>query len=115
MKKHALSTACRAALALALLAPAAPLAGFAAPAQDGSTRTEIRASELPTAVRQAIARQYPGYHVDDARKSSGGKNGPTYRVELEGRGKKELHVTFSAAGQVLRSRADDQGDDRDDD
>ncbi len=76
-------------------------------AQAKPTRVKIPASEVPTAVRQAVAKQYPGYHIDDAVKISNGESGTTYDLELEGSGKKEIHVVFNSAGKVLSTRADD--------
>ncbi|GAB2798072.1 hypothetical protein HNQ93_004094 [Hymenobacter luteus] len=111
MKDTLVTTARRAALLLSLTAPLT----LTAQAQQGSPATmsqvEIPASQLPTAVRQAIAKQYAGYRVDDARKISGGKTGTTYRVELEGTGKQEMYVMFNAAGKVLRSTTETERDD----
>lgn len=111
MKNTLVTTARRAALLLNLTVVLA----LTTQAQQGSPATmrqvEIPASQLLTAVRQAIAKQYAGYRVDDARKISGGKAGTTYRVELEGTGKKEMHVEFNAAGKVLRSTTETEGDD----
>ncbi|MCI1189683.1 PepSY-like domain-containing protein [Hymenobacter sp. DH14] len=111
MKNTLVTTALRAALLLSLTA----LLTLTAQAQQVQPATtspvEIPASQLPTAVRQAIAKQYAGYRVDDARKISGGKAGTTYRVELEGTGKKEMHVVFNAAGKVLRSTTETERDD----
>ena len=111
MKNTLATSALRAALLLSLAAPLT----LTAQAQQGKPTTmsqvEIPASQLPTAVRQAIAKQYAGYHVDDAKKISGGKAGTTYRVELEGTGKKEMHVVFNAAGKALRSTTETERDD----
>jgi hypothetical protein len=111
MKNTPVTTALRAALLLSLTAPLA----LTVQAQQGKpasmSQVEIAANQLPTAVRQAIAKQYAGYHVDDAKKISDGKTGTTYRVELEGTGKKEMHVVFNAAGKVLRSTTETERDD----
>jgi hypothetical protein len=113
MKNTPVTTALRAALLLSLTTPLALT--LTVQAQQGKlasmSQMEIAANQLPTAVRQAIAKQYAGYHIDDAKKISGGKAGTTYWVELEGTGKKEMHVVFNAAGKVLRSTTETERDD----
>lgn len=111
MKSTLVITALRAALLLGLTAPLAQTAQAQQAKPAGMSQVEIPASQLPTAVRQAVAKQYPGYHVDDAKKISGGKAGTTYQVELEGTGKKEMHVVFNAAGKALRSTTETERDD----
>lgn len=109
--KSTLVTTLRAVLLVSLAAPLALTAQAQQAAPAKMSPVEIPASQLPTAVRQAIAKQYAGYHVDDAKKISGGKAGTTYRVELEGTGKQERHVEFNAAGKVLRSTTETERDD----
>lgn len=105
MPNNLLKTVLPVALALALSGPrmALSLPRHGPPAK--ARRVRIAASELPTAVRQAIAKQYPGYHVDDAQKTGGGQSGTTYRVELEGRGNRGCTppARCSAAGPTRMS------------
>ena len=62
-------------------------------------KMDIKENELPTAVSSIIRTEYIGYQIDDAEKIE--KDGVTYyEVELEGKGKKDLKLNFSADGKL---------------
>jgi len=64
-------------------------------------KMDIKENELPTAVSLAISTEYIGYKIDDAEKIE--KDGVTcYQVELEGKGKKDLKLNFSAEGKLAQ-------------
>ena len=64
-------------------------------------KLDINENELPTAVSAIISTQYAGYKIDDAGKIE--KDGFSYyQVELEGKGKKDLELVFSADGKFAR-------------
>ena len=62
-------------------------------------KIDIKENELPAAVSSIIRTEYIGYKIDDAEKIE--KDGITYyEVELEGKGKKDLKLNFSADGKL---------------
>ena len=62
-------------------------------------KLDIIENELPSAVSALIRTGYVGYKIDDAGKIE--KDGITYyQVELEGKGKKDLELVFSAEGKI---------------
>ncbi|SHM73519.1 Putative beta-lactamase-inhibitor-like, PepSY-like [Chitinophaga jiangningensis] len=66
-------------------------------------KREISPNELPAAVRNAIATQYKGFHIDDADRLE--KNGKVYyQVDLDGKPHDE-HVVFNANGTVANDVA----------
>jgi len=61
-------------------------------------KQDIKENELPAAVSTIISTEYNGYKIDDAEKVI--KDGIIYyQVELEGKGKKDLELVFSADGK----------------
>ena len=61
-------------------------------------KQDIKENELPAAVSTIISTEYKAYKIDDAEKVV--KDGNTYyQVELEGKGKKDLELVFSAEGK----------------
>lgn len=63
-------------------------------------KLDIQETELPVTVSTIISTEYIGYKIDDAEKVE--KEGIIYyQVELEGKGKKELELVFSADGQLV--------------
>ena len=61
-------------------------------------KLDINENQLPTAVSTIISTGYIGYKIDDAEKIE--KDGITYyQVELEGKGKKDLELVFTADGK----------------
>lgn len=64
-------------------------------------KIDIKENELPAAVLTVIRTEYSGYKIDDAGKID--KEGVTYyQVELEGKGKKDIELIFSADGKLVR-------------
>ena len=62
-------------------------------------KMDIKENELPAAVSLIISTEYIGYKIDDAEKIE--KDRVTYyQVELEGKGKKDLKLHFSADGKL---------------
>jgi uncharacterized membrane protein YkoI len=63
------------------------------------SKLDIKENELPPAVAMIISTEYIGYKIDDAEKVE--KDGMIYyQVELEGKGKKDLELVFSADGKL---------------
>jgi len=61
-------------------------------------KLDINETQLPTEVSTIISTGYLGYKIDDAEKIE--KDGITYyQVELEGKGKKDLELVFTADGK----------------
>jgi|RhiMethySRZTD1v2_1073278.scaffolds.fasta_scaffold2266675_2 uncharacterized membrane protein YkoI len=62
-------------------------------------KIDIKENELPPAVSLVIRTEYIGYKIDEAEKIE--KDGTSwYQVELEGKGKKDLKLNFSANGKL---------------
>ena len=62
-------------------------------------KLDIKENELPAAVATIISTEYSGYKIDDTEKVE--KDGIIYyQVELEGKGKKDLELVFSADGKL---------------
>jgi hypothetical protein len=63
---------------------------------------EITMNELPQSIIVYIQKQYKDYTIDEAEKIE--KSGVVfYQVELEAKGRKDLHLVFSADGREDRS------------
>ncbi|MCC6838654.1 MAG: PepSY-like domain-containing protein [Flavobacteriales bacterium] len=65
---------------------------------------EVSASDLPEAVKAAIAKEFPGYRTDDAKRIEA-DGATTWIVELQN-GPEEWKVAYDAAGVQLRKQAD---------
>ena len=77
------------------------------------TETEIKTSELPKSVQAAIAKEFPGYKIEEAEKAETSDKGTLYEVELE-KGEMNYEVQFSADGKVLKKEVKkEKGDDQD--
>lgn len=65
------------------------------------TETEIKKTDLPKAVLSALAKDFPGYEIEEAEKAESSTQGDFYEVELE---KKEmsLEIQITAAGKVQK-------------
>lgn len=79
------------------------------------TESEIKVSELPKAVTDAISKDYPGFEIEEAsRVEAGGKI--TYEAELE-KGDEEWMMIFGQDGTLLskkNAKEEDKGKDDDD-
>jgi hypothetical protein len=77
------------------------------------TETEIKTSELPKSVQAAIAKEFPGYKIEETEKAETSDKGTLYEVELE-KGEMNYEVQFSADGKVLKKEVKkEKGDDKD--
>ncbi len=77
--------------------------------------TEIRTSNLPTAVTDSIAANFPNYFLDDEADELTMADGSTrYEVELEG-SQNDLEVLFAADGTLICQEVDMEDDDNDGD
>lgn len=78
--------------------------------------SEIRASDLPTAVTNSIATNFPNYILDDneADKLTMADGSLRYEVELESV-QDDLEVVFGADGTVICQQIESDDDDDDDD
>lgn len=65
---------------------------------------EVSASDLPEAVKAAIAKEFPGYRTDDVKRIEA-DGATTWIVELQN-GSEEWKVAYDAAGVQLRKQAD---------
>lgn len=65
------------------------------------TETEIKKSELPKAVISTLAKEFPGYKIEEVEKAETSMQGNFYEVELE---KKEIliEVQVTGDGNVLK-------------
>jgi len=64
------------------------------------TETEIKESELPTAIKATIAKDFAGYKIDEIEKATGAKGATTYEMEAA-KGKDKLEISFEASGKLL--------------
>ena len=65
---------------------------------------EAAASDLPEAVKAAIAKEFPGYRSDDVKRIEA-EGATTWIVELQN-GPEEWKVAYDAAGKQLQKQAD---------
>lgn len=63
------------------------------------TETEIRHTEIPTAVTDRVANKYSGWYIDSA-KLIDTPQGSYYQIELD-KGEREKQVKIDASGNVL--------------
>ena len=62
-------------------------------------KEDIDRTAIPNIILSAITNTYAGYAIDDAEKLSIGEN-IYYQFELDGSGKKDLNLVFTAGGKV---------------
>lgn len=77
------------------------------------TETEISKDKLPEAVRAALAKEFPGYKIEETVKVETPEQELQYEVEME---KKEISydVRFSAGGQILKKEEIKESDEEKD-
>lgn len=63
---------------------------------------DISESDLPNAVKDAIKKQFDGYHIDDVEKITE-SNVETFLVEIE-KGNDEKHLYFSNDGKIVKNK-----------
>lgn len=78
------------------------------------TEIEIKVSELPQAVSQAIAKQFSAYKIKEAERVEKKEGSISFEVELA-KGKEILEVVFSRAGGVLEKKTAGKKDKEDKD
>ncbi len=64
------------------------------------TEIEIRKSQLPQAVLDAIGKQYPGYKIQEAEQAETSENSIFYGVTIE-LNEKEFDVDFKPNGEII--------------
>lgn len=69
-------------------------------------KEDIKDTDLPAAVKQAVQQQFAGYTIHDADKHTEGTV-VTYKLELK-KSPEKRDVTFSADGKVLKNEVDDK-------
>ena len=76
------------------------------------TETEVEASALPKAVKDAVAAKFAGYKTEEATKVETPEQPAAYEVELE-KGETTVDAVFSADGTLLSQKAEKEEDDKD--
>ena len=62
---------------------------------------EIKKTDLPTAIQQAVNKEFPKAELDEIEKVTYPNNKITYEMEVE-QGKQKFEVQFSTDGQLLK-------------
>ncbi len=78
-------------------------------ADEGKTEVEIEPADLPQAVRDAVARDYPGATIVEAEKETYADGTVHYEVELK-KGEKTREVEYTVDGEELEEHEDDSGE-----
>ena len=77
------------------------------------TETEIKVSDLPTAVHAALAKDFTGFKIEEASKIESVKNGSCYEAEIE-KGEETFDVLFAADGVMLsKTKMEEEKRDKD--
>ena len=69
------------------------------------TETELKNSELPTAIQNALASHFPGFKLEEVEKIEDPLLGTYYTFEIENR-KEEYHMSYKENGELIRKTAD---------
>ena len=77
------------------------------------TETEIKKKDLPAAVQQAVATQFPGYEIEEAERVETPTEAEAYEVELEKK-KSEIEALFRADGTLLQQSSGEEADEDND-
>ncbi len=64
------------------------------------TEAEMKESELPTAVKATLAKDFKGYKLDEIEKATDAKGITTFEMEAA-KGKEKLEVSFDTTGKLL--------------
>ena len=62
--------------------------------------SEIKISDLPTAVQSVLSKDFAGFKIEEASKIESAKNGNCFEAEIE-KGKETFDVLFTPDGKVL--------------
>lgn len=73
-------------------------------------KEDIKDTDLPAVIKQAVQQQFAGYTVHDVDKHTEG-TAVTYKVELK-KPEEKRDVTFSADGKVLKNEVDKKKGDK---
>lgn len=76
------------------------------------TETEIKVSELPEVIKNAVAAEFPGFKLEEACKVESAITGMGYEVEVE-KGKEEFDVLLDETGKVLNKSSEKEEEDED--
>ena len=77
------------------------------------TETEIKSSQLPSAVKSTITKEFAGYKIEESEKAETSDKGMFYEVELE-KGELNYEVPISTDGKVLKkTEKKEKGKDKD--
>lgn len=76
------------------------------------TETELEASALPQAVKDAVAAQFAGYKMEEASMVQTAEMAAGYEVEME-KGETTIEVLFGADGTVIKQKTEKEDDDKD--
>jgi len=68
------------------------------------TEIEIKESELPQAVKAAIAKNFAGYKLDEITKATDAKGVVAFEMEAN-KGKEKLAIEFDSNGKLLSKTA----------
>jgi len=74
-----------------------------------STETNIKKTDIPTAVQSAIAKNFAGYDIGDPEKVES-PEGILYEMKLKKEGQKNLEVVFLPDGTVKKQKEHKSGD-----
>lgn len=79
------------------------------------TETEIKTKDLPQAVKDAIAKSFPNYELEEAEQMEKPGMALAYEVQLENEETdEELEAVFAADGTLLEKKIKDDEDEDDD-
>lgn len=78
------------------------------------TETEIKVSELPQAVQDALAKEFAGYNIHEASKVEDVLYGNFYEVEIQ-KDKEEFDVLLDVSGKVLKKESEKSDEDKNED
>jgi hypothetical protein len=78
------------------------------------SESEIKVSELSSAAKESIAKQFPGFKIEEAEKYEDTEHGSCYEVEIE-KGKDTFDVLISVTGEVLSQKAEIKKNEKEED
>lgn len=76
------------------------------------TEYEIKKSEIPQAVKDAVAKDYSGYDIEDVEKTETPEY-EAYELELE-KGEETVEVIFSSDGKMIKKKVKHEEEEEDD-
>jgi Putative beta-lactamase-inhibitor-like, PepSY-like len=88
-------------------------AAFNAEGQWIETETEMKVSDLPIPVKEAIAKEFQGYKTEEACLVDHAKHGICYEAEIE-KGKESYEILLSSKGDLLSKKIEKEEDKEED-